>query len=142
MNFSDPPRRAPADTLLPMINVVFLLLIFFLMSAQLKSPEPFDLLPPEAVDAAEARGDFALFLSAEGLPGYRDQTADAAIAALAAARAAHCAVTDCIATPPRLSVRADARVAATTLAALLPRLQTLGFAQMELLTRPIATGAP
>ena len=38
MEFSTPRMRRAAEPALPMINVVFLLLIFFLMSAQIAAP--------------------------------------------------------------------------------------------------------
>ncbi len=137
MDFSDPPRKAPAENLLPMINVVFLLLIFFLISAQLTAPEPFPVTPPEAEAAAEAEaaGDFTLYLDAGGEVGYRDATGlDAALAALAAARARHCAARDCEAAPPTLALRADGAVPAARLAGLLPALGQLGFARVDLVT--------
>lgn len=140
MDFSDPPRRKPQENLLPMINVVFLLLIFFLISARLTPPEPFAVSPPEAVMAAESQGEFTLFIAADGRIGYRDVLAEAALAAIAAARADHCAVADCRLEPPRLTLRADSALPAARLAALLPELAGLGFDRIELLA--LAGGAP
>lgn len=139
MDFSSRKRPTP-DNMLPMINVVFLLLIFFLMVAQLKQPEAFEVMPPisqsAAQDKAESKGDFILLLSAEGLPGYRDATGEAAFAALDVARADYCGNVDCQIVPPRLTLRADAGMAASDLAALLPRLASLGFADLQLVTQP------
>lgn len=139
MDFSFRKRPTP-DNMLPMINVVFLLLIFFLMVAQLKQPEAFEVLPPVAQaavqDRAEAKGDFILLLSADGLPGYRDSTGEAAFAAIDAARVAHCETADCQIAPPRLTLRADGAMPAAGLAALLPRLSALGFAEVQLVTQP------
>ena len=125
--------------MLPMINVVFLLLIFFLMVAQLKQPEAFAVTPPTtsaAQDRAEAKGEFTLLMSATALPGYRDTTGEAAFAALDAARAAHCAGVDCNANPPKLTLRADPAMPAAGLAATLPRLAASGFAEVRLVTQP------
>ena len=138
MDFRDPPRRRLDDTLLPMINVIFLLLIFFLLAARLTPPEPFPVTPPEAQAQAEAAGDFTLHIAADGRLGYRDAQDDPALAALVQARADHCATTDCAAKPPTLTLRADAALPANRLAALMPRLATLGFAQVEL----VATDGP
>ena len=52
-------RRAPAEAAVPMINVVFLLLIFFLISAQLVPPDPVPLQLPNAEATAEAARDSA-----------------------------------------------------------------------------------
>ncbi len=135
MNFSDPPRRRKEENLLPMINVVFLLLIFFLISAKMTPPEPFEVTPPEAQTEAEAQGEFTLYLAADGRLGYRDAQDDAALSALEAAQQEHCALTDCTAEPPRLTLRADAALPAAQLATLLPRLTGLGFAQIELVAQ-------
>lgn len=132
MDFREPPRRRPEENLLPMINVIFLLLIFFLIAARMTAPEPFAVTPPRAQTEAEAEGDFTLFLSADGQLGYRAVQGDAALDALAAARDVHCATADCTADPPRLTLRADSALPAADLAALMPRLPALGFASIEL----------
>lgn len=138
MQFSDPPRRAPEATLLPMINVVFLLLIFFMISARMTAPDPFPVTPPEAAaqEADEAQGHFTLHLGRDGQPGYRDAIGEAALPLLASARADHCARADCAQVAPRLTLRADAGLPAATLAGLVPRLSALGFTDLELLVRP------
>lgn len=130
------PRRRPrGETILPMINVVFLLLIFFLISSRLTPPEPFAVTPP--VSAAEGDGDagFVLFLAADGQLGFRDVRGEPAVmAALRAAVEAHCAAHGC-APPeerPPLRLRADAQLPATRLARLMPVLGGLGFGRVDL----------
>lgn len=134
MDFPPPQRRAAQETLLPMINVVFLLLIFFLIAARMTPPQPFAVTPPISDAAAEALGEFTLYLGAGGELGYRDITGNAALPALLAERLAHCATVDCNTTPPRLTLRADAGLGAARLAALLPTLAELGFDGVELIT--------
>lgn len=136
MDFRAPPGRKLDDNLLPMINVVFLLLIFFLITARLTAPEPFAITPPEARVEVSTDGRFTLFLSAEGQMASAEAAEEAALLALVEARAAHCAQADCEATPPSLTLRADARLEAARLASILPRLGGLGFARIEL----VATG--
>ncbi|NHX27772.1 biopolymer transporter ExbD, partial [Escherichia coli] len=46
MQFPQHPRRDRGENIVPMINVVFLLLIFFLMTAQIGPPAPIDVTPP------------------------------------------------------------------------------------------------
>ena len=53
MQFPDPPRRKPPESIVPMINVVFLLLIFFLMTAQIAPPDPFEINPPDSAQAGD-----------------------------------------------------------------------------------------
>lgn len=141
MDFRPPPRPRADENLLPMINVVFLLLIFFLISARLTPPAPLEVIPPEARTEAEADGQFTLYLAAEGQMAAQDGAEDAAaLAALTQARAGHCAQVDCAADPPRLTLRADAGLPAARLAALLPRLAALGFDRIDLVA--IGRGGP
>lgn len=130
MRFPDPPHKRPGEQLLPMINVVFLLLIFFLIAAKLAGPEPFPVTPPEA--AGERPGDLpkaVLFLGPEGQLAYEDARDDAALVALAEARRT-CAP-DCA----PLVLQADSAVSGAALAALLPRLAEAGVARVSLLSR-------
>lgn len=115
-----------------MINVVFLLLIFFLISARMTPPQPFEVTPPDVDAAQEAQGLFTLFLDAEGRTGYREALGDAAVTALVEARDGHCARTDCALDPPRLALCADAASPAAVVAGLVRRLAAQGFADMEL----------
>jgi biopolymer transport protein ExbD len=141
MHIPSPRRRGLEGNLLPMINVVFLLLIFFLISAKLAPPEPFPVMPPEARPQDEAMADFTLYLGADGAVGFLDRLSagaatDAAIInALGAERAAYCDHADCTAMPPRLLLRADAAAPATRLAALLPALAQAGFTAADLVIR-------
>jgi biopolymer transport protein ExbD len=132
-----PNRKRPGISLLPMINVVFLLLIFFLISARMTPPEAFPVTPPTAAQAqaAEADGRFVLLVGLDGRLGYRAAVEDAALAALAQARVQHCAVADCAADPPRLGLRVDGALPAIDLARILPRVAALGFDRTELIAR-------
>ena len=53
MNFAPPrnPRMAQDRAIVPMINVVFLLLVFFLMTASLTPPPPREITAPVAPHA-------------------------------------------------------------------------------------------
>ncbi|SIS50173.1 ExbD/TolR family protein [Phaeovulum vinaykumarii] len=139
MRIPDPaPPRTRSGNLLPMINVVFLLLIFFLISAEMTPPQPLEVAPPEtATDAPrpEAAGLLRLFVDAEGQLGFQAARGPAALDALARARAAQCAETDCTEAPPQLRLHADAALAAATLADLLGKLGAMGFAKVDLITR-------
>lgn len=141
LQFADPPAPAREANLLPMINVVFLLLVFFLIAARLAPPEPFAVTPPEAAAQDPAAGDFALYLGPAGELGFEGALSAAAegdapvLAALEAARAGYCAAQDCAARPPHLLLRADAGAPVARLAALLPQLGAAGFAQVDLVTR-------
>lgn len=148
MDLNEPPRRGFEANLLPMINVVFLLLIFFLISARLAPPEPFAVTPPEAREGAPAAAEFTLYLGADGALGFREAlsapampaqeaAADAPVlAALAAARTAYCAKADCAAAPPPLALRADQGAPVARLARLMRALGAAGFERVDLVTTP------
>lgn len=135
MDFSPAPGRHPAENLLPMINVVFLLLIFFLISAKLAPPEPFAVtLPAAGAAGGGVEPGFVLHLGADGGLGYGEARDDAALGALGAARAEYCASAGCSTAPPRLALRADAAAPAERLADLLASLAAIGFAEVTLVT--------
>lgn len=122
MDFSPatPPRHT-AENIVPMINVVFLLLIFFLMSAQIAPPDPIEVTVPDSTADAAPMDPNALYVGADGTLAYSGVTGDAALAALSG----HDGV---------LSLRADATLPAAKLTALLPRLAAAGVAGVELIT--------
>lgn len=137
MQFAPPARRRPPDSHVPMINVVFLLLIFFLMTAQIAPPAPINVTPPTATAEDPADGTFTLYLGADGKLAYADVLGtEKALARLQTAKEALCLVENCAAktTPPTLVLRADAAAPGAVLAALMPRLAQVGFAQIQLVT--------
>jgi biopolymer transport protein ExbD len=123
MRFARPPRRPRPESVVPMINVVFLLLIFFLMTAEIAAPPPFELALPEA-EAPDRTEDAAVLALAEGEAAFAGARGAAAWAALAEAA------------PARLTLRADADMPAAELAAALARLAALGIGPVELAVRP------
>lgn len=137
MQFDDPPRRRPPESIVPMINVVFLLLIFFLMTAQIALPDPFEVTPPSVTaEGVQAEGEFTLYLGPDGALAFGDSTdEDAALAALQVAKEAYCTAGGCSDNvPPPLILRADAGVEGAQLARLMPRIAQVGFAKIWLVT--------
>jgi len=109
------PRRRP-ESIVPMINVVFLLLIFFLMSAQIAPPDPVEVSPPAAPQDAAIGAGVTLFVGADGVVAFRDLRGEAALdAALAAAGDGD-----------PFHLRADAGVPAARVAALVARIAAAG----------------
>ncbi|NDK34411.1 ExbD/TolR family protein [Rhodovulum sulfidophilum] len=121
----DDRQRTRGESIVPMINVVFLLLIFFLMSARLVPPAPFEAEPPRADGAEPAAGEM-LHLSAAGDLAFGAARGEAVFAALAARPEA--------AGP--LVIRADAGVEAAALARLAARLTAEGQGPLRLVTVP------
>lgn len=137
MDFSDRPRPQAAESVVPMINVVFLLLIFFLMTAQIAPPDPIDVDLPEAGSEAEVNAPLPLYLGKDGVLAFREvQGEDAVLHALELERIALCADGGCTGSEgPSIAMSADRDVPAKVLAALLPKLAALGFPKVELVTR-------
>ena len=124
LEFSTAPKRTRGESIIPMINVVFLLLIFFLMTSELVPPEPFEVEPPTARDGEAGDNAPVLYLSVEGETGYRDLRGDAAIRAFVAdARLASGSV-------PQL--RADEGVEAQRFARLLREVAAAGVPNVAL----------
>ncbi|MGM0585578.1 MAG: ExbD/TolR family protein [Pseudomonadota bacterium] len=121
MRIEAPPRREGRESVVPMINVVFLLLIFFLMTARIAPPEPLEVSPPEAQRPGAAAPGAALHVSADGSLAYEGARGEAVFAALAAREG-----------DAPLRVRADARLEAAELARVLARLSEAGLARVEL----------
>lgn len=112
MQIDMPPRKPKAESIIPMINVVFLLLIFFLLTAQIAPQEPFEITPPDSSSdiAAQERG--VLYISASGELAY-DEARGEDVWALIAQRDSDAA----------LEIRADSQMPAHLLAAVLKQLR-------------------
>ena len=52
--FKKQKKRARSPNLVPLINIVFLLLIFFMLTGTLKRSDIFDISPPESLTGADA----------------------------------------------------------------------------------------
>ncbi len=122
MEFGPAPRRPRGESIVPMINVVFLLLVFFLMTATIAPPDPFASVPPEAEASEPAVRAGALHVGADGALAYGDLRGEAALAALPSGAP--------------LPVRADAALPAADLARLLSRLAGAGVTEVRLATVP------
>lgn len=128
MRLGPPPqRRSRAEPIIPMINVVFLLLIFFLLSASLAPPEAVEVTPPQADANAPADPLTPLLISADGRLGYAGAMGEAVWPAIAAREGAM-----------PLPVRADAALSAAVLARVLGRLAQISDAPIALIVTPRA----
>ncbi|WP_108482045.1 ExbD/TolR family protein [Oceaniglobus ichthyenteri] len=124
MRFNRPTRRPVTESAVPMINVVFLLLIFFLMSARIAPPPPFDLTLPVSSNDATIEEAATLYISANGIAGFQGRQGDGAWIALSA-----------IDRETHLTLRADAALPAPRMAAILARLAGMGFDSFDLAVR-------
>ena len=128
--------RASEDTdarILPLINIVFLLLIFFMVAGRLSTSDPFDVTPPETgnADAARMQGAEILLGRAGELALDGQMLERAALMADLESRLRDNPDTS-------LRLRADNRGEARALVALMQELRTLGARDVTLITLPEA----
>lgn len=135
MQFPRQKRRSdPDERILPLTNVVFLLLIFFMLVGRLASPTPFEIEPPDSVSETPVRGqgieiqitaDGRLALDGTVLPS--DEFKAAVAERLREGRT----------TPVRL--KADGAVAATQVVDAMHILRDAGVEDLALVTRAADT---
>lgn len=123
MDLSAPPRRPRSESIVPMINVVFLLLIFFLMTSELARPEPFEVTPPNATSETEPEVERILYVDKSGKTSFEGAEDEAALTALTALSN----------TEQVIQVRADAELEASAMAGLLQKLAAAGLSHVELI---------
>lgn len=130
MRFRSPGKRSDEERILPLINVVFLLLIFFMLAGRLSAPEPFEVEPPVSRSDGEVKPQEMLVLvGADGRIALDGEAMDeerfqAAVAERAAGDDA------------RVRLKADGRAEATRVVAVMELLREAGLDRVELLTVP------
>lgn len=122
MRLAPPMPRRGRDAGVAMINVVFLLLIFFLMVAQIAPPDPLPVTPPEAGSPPAPPEARVLWIDAGGQIAQGDLRGAAALAAVGG--------------PGPVLLRADAALPAARLAPILRDLGALGVTHVGLETLP------
>lgn len=130
------PRRPRNDDerILPLINVVFLLLIFFMLAGRLAASDPFTIGPPKSLDAGPVEiEDLLVQVGADGRLALNGEPMDrAALAAAVADR-----VRSGEAGPGAVGtvrLKADGAVAAADVVSLMDLLREAGVMSLQLLT--------
>lgn len=132
MRLSSPLRKASrqAEPLLPMIDVVFFLIVFFMIVSRFAAPEPFPVALPQSAAQDLQPGEATIHLSAEGLVAAMDISGPVQGAAAVAALARRCGHGSC---GPVL-IHADAAAPASAVATLLRQLAAAGLPDLRLVT--------
>lgn len=74
IDFEEPIQRRPYEAVVPLINIVFLLLIFFMLAGTLQQNDDVEVdLPAGAVDDKRASEDVILFVEADGFVHMGDR---------------------------------------------------------------------
>ncbi|MBO9476697.1 biopolymer transporter ExbD [Shimia sp. R11_0] len=126
MQIDKPHKRPKGESIVPMINVVFLLLIFFLMTSRLVEPAPFKVTPPTAASEKKPEAEPVMFLDKDGTLSFEGAEAEAAIANVKAISG----------TSAVIRLRADQRVPSSLAAKVLSDLAVAGLSNVELIVVP------
>lgn len=135
MKLPRPARSARGnDDLIPLINIVFLLLIFFMLAGNLRPPEPDAIDPPRIQQGAAASGDPpTVTLDRDGRLLHEGR---------AVPRAAQDDTIATLGTSELVRIRADHRVDSHILLTLVEELRRAGTREIELLSERVMTGPP
>jgi biopolymer transport protein ExbD len=132
MKLPDRRRRSrPDDHLIPLINVIFLMLIFFMIVGQIRPADALRVEPPESQQeqaAADTEPDLVLAADGRLALGDRVLAREALPAALRDGQAAAGTA------PAPLTLKADAAVPAAVLRETLALLAAAGIMEVRLLT--------
>lgn len=140
MDFHTPRARRSEEPVLPLVNIVFLLLIFFMLAGSLAAQDPVPAEPPRSsVEAQLSDRDLVIVLGADGALAV-----DGAAAARAElSPALEAALRD---RPDRaVWLKADANADSLDVIVLLEALQDTGLERVQLVTRmrdepPVVSG--
>lgn len=130
MKLATPYRRREGEHLGPLVDVVFLLLLFFLLVGHISAPDPLAVEPPHSTAARPMdQGKILILLTANGRTALNDEEVEYhALGALLKIRLAT--------TPnPRVDVKADAGVATGEIIKLMHVLRDAGVQAVRLLTQ-------
>lgn len=126
MKFRTPPRRQMTDNTIPLINIVFLMLIFFLFAGSVARDDARRITPPEMIqDDENIRSTGALIIASEQELYLEDKPVT-----LEAAIAAHLAKGGGL-----MRVAAEAKLPSDQLEAVLSALTAAGIKDIVLITR-------
>lgn len=125
MKLKPASRKKPFDNQLPLINIVFLMLVFFLLVGVIAPPEELDITPPlAATTGQQADTPGKLFVDASGQFSYAGNRAagiDELIAQMGTA-------------PENLTIAADAQTEAVLLMQAVSKLKAAGTKNLRLVT--------
>lgn len=131
MRFEPPRPRNDEERILPLINVVFLLLIFFMLAGRIAASDPFDITPPRSASESQAGPrDMLVLVDGEGRLALDGEVMDKA--RLAETVAERVMGQEQV----RVRLKADSRVEAAGVVAVMEILREAGVERLKLLTVP------
>lgn len=127
-----PPPSEESQTelsVVPLVNVVFLLLVFFMLVGQVSSPEPLDVRPPESISGSEDTSEAVeVLLTRDGQIAVENLVVP--VSRLSER------VADVLVERPgvEFQIKADARVEAIQMIRIMERLRAAGVERLTLQT--------
>lgn len=125
---SDPSYKEPS--VVPLVNIVFLLLIFFMLLGRITSPDVLDIEPPASASGGQidSRRDILILVSKDGRLALDDDEMeqDLLLSAVSELLDEERAM--------RVRIKADAGLDAVTLIRLMEHLKEIGVKRLLLLT--------
>ena len=135
MHFPEPRPRNDEERILPLINVVFLLLIFFMLAGRLAASDPFQISPPTSdSEGPAARHEFIVLVGVDGELALDNEVmqAEALKNAVAERMAAN--------QDAKVRLKADSEAAANDVVGVMELLREAGVGRLKLLTVPQGRG--
>lgn len=134
MRFSIPRRRTDEERILPLINVVFLLLVFFMLAGRLSASDPFEVDPAQsASNALAGESELLILVGVEGQLALNGRQLDAAALRQSVADILTASGPDAA---PSVRLKADGRADATRIVEVMQLLHEAGVRRLNLLTVP------
>lgn len=134
MNFQPPRPKNDDERILPLINVVFLLLIFFILAGRLTAADPFPVMPPSSAAEGDVEANpVTVLVGSDGTLALDGQPMEE--------DAVYAGVRQRLQDQPETPVRlkADGAAAATMIVRIVEKLREAGVERLRLLT--VAAGA-
>ena len=131
MRYPPPRPRNDDDRILPLINVVFLLMIFFMLAGRISALDPFQVEPPHSASAgSNEHQETIILVGADGRLAIDGQVLDQegfadAIAAWAEANEGG-----------RVRLKADGHAEATKVVEVMETMRKAGVEKLRLMTLP------
>ena len=128
----DPPRpKSDEERILPLVNVVFLLLIFFMIAGRLAATDPFQVSPPQSTSEGQPESQELLVLvGADGRLALDGEVLDES--AFSSALSDRLAANE----STRVRLKADGQAQTAQIIAVMELLRDAGVERLKLLTVP------
>lgn len=128
MRFRKTVPKNREERVLPLINIVFLLLVFFMLAGRLAATDPLQIEAPHSSSEERMRGhDMVVYMDADGRLAFDGSVLDGP--------ALRSAIADRV-TSGEVHLKADGEAEATQVIAVMELLRDAGVERLELLTLP------